>query len=75
MMITRPPLAGVLVVNWELFKPFVQQWFSLWENFFMSLLSAKEHFKQLELPENEFGVNEAQKHENPALEKPNRQLT
>ena len=41
----------------------------------MSLLSAKEHLKQLELPENEFGVNEAQKHENPALEKPKRQLT
>ena len=73
MMITQP-LAGVLVVNWELFKPFVQPWFSLWENFFMSLLSAKSQ-KQLELPENEFGVNEAQKHENPALEKPKRQLT
>ena len=40
----------------------------------MSLLSAKSQ-KQLELPENEFGVNEAQKHENPALEKPKRQLT
>ena len=48
--------------------------FSLRKLFYVTIIG-KEHLKQLELPENEFGVNEAQKHENPALEKPNRQLT
>ena len=43
--------------------------FSLRKLFYVTIIG-KEHLKQLELPENEFGVNEAQKHENPALEKP-----
>ena len=37
--------------------------------FFYVTIIGKEHFEQLELPDDYFGVN-AQKHENPALEKP-----
>lgn len=36
--------------------------------FFYVTIIGKEHFEQLELPDDYFGVN-AQKHENPALEK------
>ena len=35
--------------------------------FYVTIID-KEHFEQLELPDDYFGVN-AQKHENPALEK------